>query len=349
MKNDCLDASIAVLEEQGIQYTVSHGSKHPCVEFVVNGKRCRHTVPGSTSDVRSHFNNATQLKRTIRDAMGEAEASVEQETATGFLPAVVEREIGSGAVQSCDARDLHRALGVGRDFATWIKERISAYGFVDGSDFVIGSPERGYQSGRGGDRRSVSYFISIDMAKELAMVERTPAGRHVRRYFIACEKALRADAPKSEWLAALQSARSDAADARAAAELALEAVSAMQAHIEGKPVAPTLDLSQTVTSDDLISMAGISPGQRVRGTSSMVTGRMLRFTAGHGCFKTPSHLNPSMPWRFPREKATEWLFGSALGSEQIRAQVARQRSKRTQRSSQGHLRLIAPAQPSPGA
>lgn len=348
MKNDCLDASIAVLEEQGIPYTVSHGSKHPCIEFVANGKRCRHTVPGSTSDVRSHLNNATQLKRTIREAMGCDVSSAEQEPATGFLPAVIEREIGDSAVQTCDARELHRALGIGRDFTTWAKARLAEYGFVENVDFVKCEP--GPQIGGVGNRGArTDYYLALDTAKELAMVERTPAGRHVRRYFIACEKALRADAPKSEWLAALQSAQSDAADARAAAELALEAVSAMQAHIERKPVAPTLDLSQTITSDDLISMAGINPGHRVRGTSSMVTGRMLRFTAGHGCFKTPSHLNPSMPWRFPREKATEWLFGASLGCEQIRAQVARQRSRRTQRSAQGHLRLIGPSQPSSGA
>lgn len=342
MKNDCLDASIAVLEEQGIPYTVTHGSKHPCIEFIANGKRCRHTVPGSTSDVRSHLNNAAQLRRTIREALGEPEVVEQAEGADVFLPAVTEREIGGTSLQACDARELHRSLGIRTAFNDWIGRRIADYGFQEGADFYsFLSESRG--------RPSKEYALSIDTAKELAMVERTPAGRHVRRYFIACEKALRADAPKSEWLAALQSARSDAADARAAAELALEAVSAMQAHIEGKSVAPTLDLSQTVTSDDLISMAGISPAQRVRGTSSMVTGRMLRFTAGHGCFKTPSHLNPSMPWRFPREKATEWLFGTSLGSEQIRAQVTRQRSKRSQRSAQGYLRLIGPSQPSSGA
>jgi phage anti-repressor protein len=46
-------------------------------------------------------------------------------------------------------------------------------------------------SGRGGDRRSVTYHITLDMAKELAMVDRNEMGRLARQYFIQCESALR--------------------------------------------------------------------------------------------------------------------------------------------------------------
>jgi hypothetical protein len=133
------------------------------------------------------------------------------------------------------------------------------------------------------------------------------------------------------------------ANVEAAADLALETAS----RIEGGSIAPTVDLASTVTSDDLISLAGVKPGQRVRGTSAMVTGRMLTFTAGHGCFKTPAHLNPSMPWRFPREKATEWLLGPHLGREQINNQVERQRRKKAAKSRpshQGHLTLVGAPQ-----
>lgn len=102
---------------------------------------------------------------------------------------------GTGELlDTVDARHLHAALKVGRDFSTWIKGRIEEYGFQEGQDFiVVDSPDRGNQSGRGGDRRSVEYYLALDMAKELAMVERTPVGRSVRLYFIACErKALQA-------------------------------------------------------------------------------------------------------------------------------------------------------------
>ncbi len=90
--------------------------------------------------------------------------------------------------QLVDARLLHDFLGVGRDFTTWIKERIAEFSFTDGEDFITVSipPIRG--AGNRGKR--VDYFLTLDMAKELAMVERTSKGRQARRYFIDCERQL---------------------------------------------------------------------------------------------------------------------------------------------------------------
>lgn len=88
-----------------------------------------------------------------------------------------------------DAHLLHRQLKAKGRFYDWITYRIKEYGFKEGEDFV---PEKSSTSnGRGGDRRSVSYLLTIDMAKELAMLERSETGRQVRRYFIAAEKRLR--------------------------------------------------------------------------------------------------------------------------------------------------------------
>lgn len=110
---------------------------------------------------------------------------------TQDLPAVVESRVGDALVQTSDARELHRLLKVGRDFTTWIKGRIAQYGFVEGVDFVTteyGSPDRGNQAGRGGDRRSVTYHLTLGTAKEIAMVENNAEGRRIRRYFIECER-----------------------------------------------------------------------------------------------------------------------------------------------------------------
>ena len=104
---------------------------------------------------------------------------------------VAERQIGDGTIQTVNARDLHAFLGVGKDFSNWMKDRIQQYGFVENQDFVIGSPVLANQSARGGDRRSKDYHLTLDMAKELAMVERNDKGREARRYFIECEKALK--------------------------------------------------------------------------------------------------------------------------------------------------------------
>ena len=111
--------------------------------------------------------------------------------------------------QLIDARDLHESLQVGRDFSTWVKDRIEKYGFVEGEDFFVYSdfcspnlrskkarrfsPNLGktsYEQNLGG-RPSIEYFLTLDMAKELAMVENNEAGREIRRYLIKVEKKFR--------------------------------------------------------------------------------------------------------------------------------------------------------------
>ncbi|EIG2354381.1 antA/AntB antirepressor family protein [Escherichia coli] len=89
-----------------------------------------------------------------------------------------------------NARDLHEFLEVRRDFSTWIKNRITEYGFAVDVDYILVHQNGGIK-GRGGDRRSKEYHLTLDTAKELAMVERNEKGRQIRRYFIECEKKLR--------------------------------------------------------------------------------------------------------------------------------------------------------------
>ena len=103
---------------------------------------------------------------------------------------VVPGHIGAHACLTVDGRALHGFLEVGKRFADWINDRIQTYSFHEGEDFEIDFPEAGNQSGRGGDRRSKNYRLTLNMAKELAMVERTPRGQQARRYFIACEEEL---------------------------------------------------------------------------------------------------------------------------------------------------------------
>lgn len=86
-----------------------------------------------------------------------------------------------------NARDLHSFLGVGKRFATWVTERISEYGFVEKQDYIAISQKREIGHGRG----RKDYHLTLDTAKELAMVERNEKGRQIRRYFIECEKRLR--------------------------------------------------------------------------------------------------------------------------------------------------------------
>lgn len=117
--------------------------------------------------------------------------------------------------------------------------------------------------------------------------------------------------------------------------------------LEAAHVAPTFDLAGTVTSDTMIEMAGIARKDRVRGTSAMITSAMLDFCGGSGCFRTPSDLNPARPWRFPRDKAREWLFGESYGAERTRNQIAAQKRKKD-KTGQRTMHLV-PMPDRPGA
>lgn len=70
-----------------------------------------------------------------------------------------------------DARTLHKELKVGKDFTNWIKDRINKYEFVENEDFKLDSPKRVNQNSHGGDRKTKYYSLTLDMAKELSMVE----------------------------------------------------------------------------------------------------------------------------------------------------------------------------------
>ena len=115
------------------------------------------------------------------------------------------RTDGSGN-QTVDARELHAALGVGKDFSTWIKDRMEKYGFMDGRDYQKSqSPNLGTgKSGHSGGSPSVNYALTISTAKEIAMVENNEQGRKIRQYLIKVEDAW--NAPDMVMARALQMA-----------------------------------------------------------------------------------------------------------------------------------------------
>lgn len=90
-----------------------------------------------------------------------------------------------------NARDLHAVMEVGKDFSNWIKERIEKYGFTEGEDYSPVLANRSYGFGK----PKTEYHLSLDMAKELAIVEGNDKGRQARRYFIQMEKVARQEIP----------------------------------------------------------------------------------------------------------------------------------------------------------
>ncbi|WP_245176462.1 antA/AntB antirepressor family protein [Gallibacterium genomosp. 2] len=89
--------------------------------------------------------------------------------------------IANQPVQLCNARELHAFVESKRQYGDWIKDRITDYGFVQDEDYIIVTQ-------RTNGRPRKEYHITLDMGKELAMVERNEKGRMVRKYFIECER-----------------------------------------------------------------------------------------------------------------------------------------------------------------
>lgn len=80
-------------------------------------------------------------------------------------------------------RDLHEFLGVKDNYTDWFK-RMVAYGFTENVDF-IGLSEK---SDKLGGRPKTDHALTLDMAKEISMIQRTEKGKQARQYFIAVEK-----------------------------------------------------------------------------------------------------------------------------------------------------------------
>ena len=107
----------------------------------------------------------------------------------GDLIHVTERE----GKQTVNARELHSFLESKQDYSTWIKGRIEKYGFVEGADYLL---HKFMEQTPSGAKQKIDYHVSIDMGKQLAMVENNAKGQEARRYFIECER--RALAPIKE-------------------------------------------------------------------------------------------------------------------------------------------------------
>lgn len=85
-------------------------------------------------------------------------------------------------------RQLHQVLGVKTAYKDWFP-RMTEYGFTEGEDFNPLKIEQVRQEGTRKVKRQIEdHVIKLDMAKEIAMIQRTDKGKEVRKYFIQVEK-----------------------------------------------------------------------------------------------------------------------------------------------------------------
>ena len=91
---------------------------------------------------------------------------------------VTKNEIGNAELNSVNARDIHNYLQVNSKFADWIKRAISKYDFKENIDYVCFLKNEK----AGNNAISKDYIVTMDMAKELAMLENNPKGKENAKY-----------------------------------------------------------------------------------------------------------------------------------------------------------------------
>ena len=89
---------------------------------------------------------------------------------------------------SVAGRDLHEFLGVTTRYNDWFP-RMAEYGFTEGKDFnLLKNEQVRFEGKREVTRELIDHLLTIDMAKEIAMLQRTDRGKQARQYFIQVEK-----------------------------------------------------------------------------------------------------------------------------------------------------------------
>lgn len=91
---------------------------------------------------------------------------------------------------SVSARELHSKLEIKTQYKDWFP-RMCEYGFEENTDFVLVAQKRATNNPKNPTTTYTEHFISLDMAKEICMIQRSEIGKKFRQYFIECEKKLK--------------------------------------------------------------------------------------------------------------------------------------------------------------
>ena len=155
--------------------------------------------------------------------------------------------------QLVSARELHEFLEIKTDFRKWFP-RMCEYGFEESIDYT---PVKFIHPKN--LQECTDYAISIDMAKELSMIQRTEKGKQARLYFIECEKKLKEVDVKANLLLSIYNGGQEGiAAAKKLTELEVEEAT--------KPLLPKAEFYDAVTdSKDAIPMSSVAKVLNIKG------------------------------------------------------------------------------------
>lgn len=141
--------------------------------------------------------------------------------------------------QAVSARELHDFLEMTERFSSWF-DRMLAYGFSESSDFEK------CKTFNASNRELEDYFISIDMAKEISMIQRSDKGKQARHYFLDCERKLKSQVVTPAIPQSFAEALQLAADQAKQLELAAPKVNAYDKLIESTHLKSVGDVAKSI-------------------------------------------------------------------------------------------------------
>ena len=192
---------------------------------------------------------------------------------------LIKIEVNENQEPIVSGRELHRALGIETPYRIWFP-RMVEYGFTENIDFV--TLERNCTKPKGG-RPETNHAIKLDMAKEIAMIQRNEKGKEVRKYFIQVEKDF--NSPEKVMARALKIAEGKLN------VLQLENMQQKQLIGELKPKADYLD--QILQSKALVTTTAIAKdyGMSAKALNKKLHELKVQFKQGHQWFLYSKYHN----------------------------------------------------------
>ncbi|MFG1283352.1 ORF6N domain-containing protein [Xanthobacter autotrophicus] len=350
--NPCFQALKEVCDEYGLAFEVEDGGKHP--KLIVHACKPPLSIVfgASPSDWRAPMQAAAHLRRKIEAATApKREANMNHEVVSILGKDVVKIEHRGQRVVTFKQIDELHGKAVDAAFKQYDRHKDR---FIEGIDcYVLDNTATSEM------RKCLPHGVIGDGATKLRLFTERGYGKIVKgwnddlawslhdamqdAYFVVREIAKAVSdgevtLPESVWRRIGGVVKSvthkSTEDLRAGVELVLDEVSRLSRELDkvkAAPIVPAFDLSGTVTSRDIMDMAGIPRDGRVRGTTGgIITRAMKDYCLGHGfcAQRAPEAIDPDRRWRFPRQAALDWLTGPTMGGEIIRNHITRANARR---------------------
>ena len=165
-------------------------------------------------------------------------------------------------------RELHSFLEVETPYTIWFP-RMAEYGFAKGEDYVTNLLDR--SDGKAGKPKT-DHSLTIDMAKELCMIQRTERGKQARQYFLQVEKDW--NSPQKIMARALALAEKELATIRTTVQVQQQQIAELQ------PKATYYDLVLQCKNAIPVSIIAKDYGYSARKMNELLNDRGVQFKQG---------------------------------------------------------------------